>query len=52
VSSLDLDSLFESFLSYMNNVLEYDILGISVFFWLIVFVVLFLVFDVLEKKLC
>jgi hypothetical protein len=52
VSSLDLDSLFESFLSSMNTVLEYDILGISVFFWLIVFVVLFLVFDVLEKKLC
>lgn len=52
MSSLDLDSLFESFVGSMNTVLTYDILGVSALFWLIAFVVLFLVFDVLEKKCC
>ena len=49
---MDLDTIFESFLSSMNSIVKYDILGVSIFFWLVAFVVLFLVFDVLEKKTC
>jgi len=48
---VDLDTIFESFLSSMNSIVKYDVLGLSVFFWLVMFVVLFLVFDVLEKKM-
>lgn len=42
--------MFESFVSSANSIVKYDVLGVSVFFWLVMFVVLFLVFDVLEKK--
>lgn len=48
---MDLDTVFESFLSSVNSIVKYDVLGVSVFFWLVMFVVLFLVFDVLEKKM-
>ena len=49
---LDLDTILEMFLRSVNSIAERDVLGISIFLWLVGFVVLFLVFDVLEKKTC
>ena len=49
---LDLDMMLEMFFRSVNSIAERDVLGVSIFLWLGGFVVLFLVFDVLEKKTC
>lgn len=44
--------MLEMFLRSVNSIAKWDVLGVSIFLWLVGFVVLFLAFDVLEKKTC
>ncbi len=48
---MDLHSFLKSLFDAVNSIVNYEILGVSIFIWLALFTVLFLVFDSMEKKI-
>ena len=48
---MDLHTLLNSFFDSISSIAEYNILGVSIFIWLVLCTVLFLVFAALEKKM-
>jgi cytochrome c biogenesis factor len=46
---MDVHTLLKSFVNSIHSIAEYNILGVSIFIWLALFIGLFLVFVVIEK---
>jgi len=49
---MDLQAFLKSFIDSIDSVIEYHILGISIFIWLALFMVLFLTCSAFERKMC
>lgn len=48
---MDLHGLLRSLFDAVDSIFNYEVLGISIFIWLALFTVLFLVSDSMEKKI-
>ena len=48
---MDLQTLLESLVNSVKAIPEYEIFGISILIWLVLFIVLFVISAVVEKKM-
>jgi hypothetical protein len=48
---MDLQAFMKSFVDSINSIIECNILGISIFVWLALFMVLYLISSAFERKM-